>query len=64
MGDEQVHAEAMAMVERGEALSLAKALVLAEKRVLKRCFEAFDAGVSICIFVLVKQDLLVQKYNN
>ena len=53
----------MGMVERGEALSLAKALLLAEKRVLKRCFEEFDAGVSICTFVLVKQDLLVPKYN-
>ena len=63
MGDEQVHGEAMGMVERGEALSLAKALLLAEKRVLKRCFEEFDAGVSICTFVLVQQDLLVPKYN-
>ena len=57
-----MQAEALAMVERGEAVTLAKALVLAEKRVLKRSFEAFDAGVSICTFVLVKQDLLVQKY--
>ena len=44
--DEQVEAEAFEMVKSGEALALPQALVLAEKRVLKRSFDSVDADGS------------------
>lgn len=44
--EEQVQAEAFAMVKSGEALDLQKALVLAEERVLKRSFDSVDADGS------------------
>jgi hypothetical protein len=44
--EEQVQAEAFALLKSGEAASLAYGLELAEKRVLKRSFESVDADGS------------------